>query len=500
MISRKEASSALKWAAINALASLVVKMSILVVLSRLLEPSDFGVYNVCMAFVLILSTIGQLGIPTNIVSSETLNPGTVSLSIIIGMFSAAVLSLLFCIALSIYDAVLLSKYLDLMFLFVILLTLQISVNILESLMKRVLNFRFLAVNELFASFIGNGILSAILALCGWQFTALAVGQIGYLFVKIIMLVIKNRSEFFRIPRIAQAVSLMDSAWPIMIAEAANMATVHMQRPMVAHGLGASAAGIWSRVYQIIVIQLAIVVQPLDSVTLPIFSRLRSEKEKFSESLVAAIQLVGLATLPISIITVVWTPLLVPILFGPSWSQLVIPLQIGSIIIFFRGIERVLLSISRAVGTMRTRAVIQTAQLILIVVILFPAMKYGLVVSSLAYVGALTLGFAVSLFFMNRAAGIEAMTVLIALAPGAFVASVPLALGVLVSALAEQPFGGAISIIVVTTTLAALAMIVVLNAERFLSPVLATALSAQLSRVHLMRTIAALVQFRSRKDN
>lgn len=486
MVSRKEASFAFKWAAINAVVSLIVKLAILVGLSRVLGPYEFGVYNIGMAIVLILSTVGQLGIPTNIITFNSIRPGVVSLGIGIGVFSASILSVLCGIALWFYDSGLFQKNTYLIILFGMLLILQIAVNILEALTKRELNFRLLATNELGASILGNGIIPAVLALSGWQSMALVMGQLVYSFIKLSMLSLRNRNTVFQVPRFSEAANLMNGAWSIMIAESANMATVHMQRPMVGRVLGASAAGIWSRVYQIIVIQLTLVVQPLDNIVLPIFSRIRNDKEKFSSALFAAIQMVGITTLPIAAITIIFTPLMVPILFGPAWEELEIPLQIGSIIVFFRGIERVLLSVSRATGTMKARAAIQVVQLALIMVFLLPALEYGLVVSSWAYIVALALGFSISLAFMYRTTGIKLKDVIVALIPGILLAGIPLALGTLATVLLGEAFGGAISICVVTMVLAAMVVILCLNTKRYLSPMLATAISAQVSSIRLHR--------------
>lgn len=482
MVSRAATSSAFKWSAINAVLSLAVKLGALVVLSRILGPAEFGVYNIGMAFVLILSTIGQLGIPTNIVSLDALRTGAVSSGIILGLASGGVLAAISCGAVAIYDIDLILRNRELAFLFSVLLSLQIAINILEALAKRALNFKLLAVNELVASFIGNGLFPALLALIGWKAIALVAGQIVYSLFKLAVLGFKNRDQVLQSPRFQGASDLTAGSFSIMTAEAANMATVHIQRPMVGQELGAAAAGVWSRVYQIILIELTIVIQPLDNVILPIFSRLRAERERFSAGLVAAIQAVGLTTLPIAALTVVWTPVMVPILFGPAWLQLIVPLQIGSCIVFFRGIERVLLSVSRAAGTMKVRAYIQVVQLALIVACLFPALRFGLVASSWAYIGALALGFVVSLVSMRMTTGLGAVDVMRALAPGVGIASGPLALGAVTAGVTGRPLGDALSVCIVTAGVAVSGLLVMLKPERFLSPLLATAIASNIARL------------------
>ncbi len=311
-------------------------------------------------------------------------------------------------------------------LFGALVTFQILLNILEASARNRMEFRTLALNELAASFIGSGLATYALVFFIGGTMALIIGQFVYCLFKCLVLLLAARDDIQR-SRFGHGLkNLLQGSIAITLAECANMASVQMQRPIMGARLGLEAAGIWSRVYQVVLLQLTAVVQPLDNLILPIFARLRDEKERFHSGLLAAIQVVGLVTLPICSITALAAPFVVPLLFGPSWSALIVPLQIGSAILFFRGMERLFLSAARASGGMRARSFIQIAQLAVIVVFLYIAAPNGLVTASWAFLAALFIGFALSIASIRHTTGLEPVKVLLILMPGAALAVVPLA--------------------------------------------------------------------------
>ena len=55
------------WGGMAALFEIASRLTALVVLSRLLSPSDFGLYGIGVSIALILATFAQLGVPTNLI-------------------------------------------------------------------------------------------------------------------------------------------------------------------------------------------------------------------------------------------------------------------------------------------------------------------------------------------------------------------------------------------------------------------------------------------------
>lgn len=488
MTPRKEFAGHLAWSATNAIGSIVVKMGVLIVTSRLVSPAEFGIYNIGMAFVLSLSIFGQLGIPTNLVvmKEETYSPLVTGLAI--GLISGVFIVIINLTAASIFLPSFLTKYLPHFLLFGGLVTFQIFLNILEASARTRMEFRTLALNELAASFLGSGLATFALVFVLGGTMALIIGQFIYCVLKCLVLLRAAHRDLGR-SRFGYGLKhLLDGSVAITLAECANMASVQMQRPIMGARLGLEAAGIWSRVYQIVLLQLTAVVQPLDNLILPIFARLRDEKDRFRFGLLAAIQFVGLVTLPICAITALIAPVAVPLLFGPSWTALIVPLQIGSAILFFRGMERLLLSAARASGGMRARSVIQIAQLAVIVGFLYVAAPHGLEVASWAFLAALLVGFALSIASMRHTTGLLPVEVLKTLAPGAALAAAPLSAASALALITNASMSAFIPLAAAAAALVAASTALWVTRESLLHPLVVSAATTVAQKLR-PRTIA-----------
>ncbi len=470
-VTRKSSIQALAWSGVNAILSLTAKLGSLVILSWILGPAEFGAYNVGLSLALIAATIAQLGVPTNLVQNDSSEPSFVASAVLTGLLSSIAIScalavFFWCapsVTLGAPDRAILYAYLP-------YVVLQVFVNMMEALCRRMLDFRRLATSEIVGSLGGNLIVSLALALLGYGVWSLVIGQIAYVLIKALMLVRVNFKRMRAKPTLRHVREGLRSSLSITIAETANIAAVHVQRPLVAAALGAASAGIWSRVYQVVLIQLTVFIQPLDNLVLPLFSRIRSDERKLNAAFFIAFELIGLVTLPLAVVTAALAPLAVPIAFGPAWSAMIVPLQIGSFILFFRAVDRVLLSIARALGTTGLRSVLQVLQLVMVVGAVLLTMRMGLVGLSLGYLGALAINFVLTVAMLGFTGGLRATTLLKALLPGLIVSVPAVAGGVLVALMA--PGLGAWSPPLVTIIILGLATLVVLLArKRLLSPML-----------------------------
>lgn len=477
MIARFNLLKAFQWSVVNSSGSLIIRLGSLAILSRILGPAEYGLYNVGMAFVVMSAAVGQLGIPTNLMAQSDFRWATARLGLLLAVLSGAGLAVGGVLLLRVSAPGCWKEYEGIILPFALLSVLQIALNTTEAIIRRELRMRLIAANELFAAAVGNGLVAIGLALAGMGATALIIGQLVYCLQKMGGLVFAVRKELFGSRELSGAAVLLEGSMSIVVAEAANMATVHVQRPIVGAGLGIEEAGLWSRVYQIILIELSVLVQPLDHLVVPIFSRLRGETSHFASALAAALQVVAVTTLPVALLTLVWAPLVVPVLFGRAWVPLIVPLQIGSIILFFRGVERVLLSTSRAAGTMQARASIQLTQLVIIVGAILATLQYGLVAVSFAYIGSLALGSVLSLTFMRHTTGLSAPLAIGAIAPGVAIAGAPLLCGLALSVATGQPLHAPVPLAVTTLGTVAAVAVAVIARRRVLHPLVAASLSS-----------------------
>ncbi len=224
---------------------------------------------------------------------------------------------------------------------------------------------------------------------------------------------------------------------VTVAELANIATVHAQRPLIGLELGAAAAGLWTRFYQVIFLQLALVIRPVDKFVLPKLARSRERPEQVEQMTLLLIEVVTLVTIPLSVITALIAPVAIPLAFGPEWIGLVVPMQIGAITFFFRGIDRILLTTARATGRVRSRAAAQVVQLAIVIGAIYVAVPGGLEMVAAAYVAAQAASFTLMIGVFCVATGISIGRVVLRMIPGVATGAAFLAGGLLMGTIEHE---------------------------------------------------------------
>jgi len=417
------------WGGMTALFEIASRLTALVILSRLLPPADFGLYGIGVSIALILATFAQFGVPTNLIYLSHVDRKSFAAASIFCLTSAAMVSTICALLLAVYGPVQ-DTARNVLFAFLAYAAIQVFLDVLEALARRIFAFRSITYNDLASTVVGSLLVPVVLALGGWGVWSLVVGQFVGAAIRLIgFLSICRDFVGFR-TTVAEMRRVASAGAAVTVAELANIATVHAQRPLIGLELGAAAAGLWTRFYQVIFLQLALVIRPVDKFVLPKLARNREQPEQVERMTLLLIELVTLVTIPLSVITALIAPVAIPLAFGPEWTGLVVPMQIGAITFFFRGIDRILLTTARATGRVRSRAAAQIVQLAIVIGAIYAAAPGGLAMAAAAYVAAQAVSFAVMIGVFCVATGISVGRVALRMIPGVAAGAALLADGLL----------------------------------------------------------------------
>lgn len=409
---------AVPWTIANAVFQLLSKFGVLIVLSRVLSAAEFGLFYIGLAIVVVIGTVAQMGIATNVVFLPEATRRTVASALWLGFGSGLVWAGLTWFGyFHVYGAT--GGTMDgIMLAVVAYLPFHVIFLVLDAVSRRMFRFRELAVSDLVGTMLGSLLVAYVLALLGWSVWALVAGQAVYGLIRMGFLLWTNRDMLSPRPSLADARRLTRGGLAITVSEVANIASVYGTRPLIGAYLGPAAAGLWARYYQIIVVQLCALVDPIDRLVLPALAR--RDGDGITARVVALIEVISLLTLPAALVTIVISPVAIPLAFGPGWERLIEPMQIGAIALFLRGVDKVLLSATRSTGRMGARAVAQVVQFLLIFCALLIAMPYGLPAVAAGFVATQVVCLGLMIAVWQVSSSISAVLVLRAMGPGAFV--------------------------------------------------------------------------------
>jgi len=328
----------------------ILQVLVLIVLARLLTPSDYGLLGAASVVTGISAIFGQLGVGPAIVQKQDLEPRHLRTGFTISLLLGAFLAGIICIFASpISNFFQMEGLIPLLRVMSLVLILQGACVIAQSLLQRELRFRILAGIEVFSYFLGFGIIGILLALMDFGAWALVGAQIVQGIAKYILLC--KFQPHPKLPKIEPLAfrELINFGTGITIANIFNYFARNGDYLVVGRFLGAEALGLYGRAYKLMTLPATIFGNVADKVLFPTMAKIQDEATKLVSGYRRSIALIALLTIPMSVFMIILAPELISVILGKKWVDAVIPFQILSIGAMFRTSYKISEAIARSKG-------------------------------------------------------------------------------------------------------------------------------------------------------
>ncbi len=352
----RQAMGNMAWVAWGSGAVAVLRVLVLVVLTRLLTPADFGLVSAALVVISFSLNFSQLGLGPALIQRPDLQPRHVSsaffASIGFGLLIAAIIWL---------GAPLISEFFRMEQLTPVVRVLALVFPITglatvpESLLQRDLRFRLLANRDILAYGIGYGAVGVGLAVLGWGVWALALAQLTQVLVRTVILLRLSPALVPARPTWRSFVELMDYGVGQSMSRVGVILANQGDNLVVGRWLGAVPLGNYSRAYQLMAVPAGLLGDVLDKVLFPTMARVQDDPRRLATAFLRGTALLALVTLPVGVVAAVLAPELVSVAFGSRWAGLVAPFQVLALGMMFRTCYRMSDSLSRATGKVYRRA-------------------------------------------------------------------------------------------------------------------------------------------------
>ncbi|HEY9442970.1 MAG TPA: lipopolysaccharide biosynthesis protein [Gemmatimonadales bacterium] len=352
----RQAVGNMAWVAWGSATVSLLRVLVLVILTRLLAPADFGLVSAALVVISFSLNFAQLGLGPALVQRPDLQPRHVSTafyaSIAFGVLVAAIVWL---------SAPLIAQFFRMEHLTPVVRVLALVFPISglgtvpDSLLQRDLRFRVLANREIWAYAIGYGVVGVGLALLGWGVWALALAQLTQVLVRTVILLRLSPSLSPARPTWRSFVELMDYGAGQSMTRVGNILANQGDNLVVGRWLGAVPLGTYSRAYQLMAVPAGLLGDVLDKVLFPTMAKVQDDPRRLAAAFLRGTALLALVTLPVSVVAAVLAPELVVVTFGSRWAGLTAPFQVLALGMMFRTCYRMSDSLSRATGRVYRRA-------------------------------------------------------------------------------------------------------------------------------------------------
>ncbi len=314
---------------------IVVQVTGIVLLARLLSPSDYGVTAMVLAIVGVGEIVRDFGLSSAAIQAKTLSHGQRSTLFWINLGIGALLSLA-CAALAVPISAL---YADPRLVAVaIALAPTFLLNGFSTQFRAHLNrdFRFVSLSsvEIGAQITGLAV-ALVLAIWGWGYWALVVQQVLPVLLMAFALPLvagwwpglPSRTESVR--------GLVSFGGHLVASQVLVYASRNIDSVMIGRLFGPASLGFYNRAFQLMVLPLNQINAPASRVALPTLSRLQDDPERYARFLaVGQIVLLNIVA-GVLAFSVAQAPALVAVALGPRWEPTVHLFQILAIAGFFQ---------------------------------------------------------------------------------------------------------------------------------------------------------------------
>ena len=383
----------LLWTAGGKGAFVVLQLGVVLVLARLLTPTEFGVAGAALVVLQFSSIFSQLGFGPALVQRGSLEERHVrtayTCSFLLGVALAAVVYASSSLIASFFrmpDLEPLLRAVAWIFPARGLGTVSLS------LLQRERRFQWLATVEVVTYAVGYGLVATVLAWRGLGAWALVVGQLVQVAIQTALTLLARPPASLPVPDWQSFRELVYFGGGVTVSRVSSYVAANGDNLVVGRWLGAEALGLYGRAYVLMAQPARMFGLILDQVLFPVLSGVQADTRRLAAGFRRGVALVASLILPVSVAFTVFAPELVNLLLGPGWSGVVLPFRVLALAMLFRASHPVSDSLSRAVGAVYERAWRHTAYALLVLVGSWIGQHWGLTGVALAIAGALAVNF------------------------------------------------------------------------------------------------------------
>lgn len=334
----KKATSSIRWTGLTSVTKMVVSFLQVVILARILSPEDFGL----MAIVVIVVSIGNVFVNSSfsdaIISKDVMTEDQKStlyfLNVLFGFSIFSIVFLSSNIIGKLFGLEEIGQFLKAVSIVFILASLTVQ---FEALLKKNLLFKPLSVITVLST-LASFFITIYFAFDLRSVWALVYGAISQQFILTFLLFIYGVKRKWGPKLVVDLSSIKDylvfGAYR-MGAAFINQINSRADQFVIGTFLGPALLGYFSISFQLVIQPFSRINPILTQVSFPVFAMAKRDNEKLVRGYCKGLRLLTAINAPLLLGFAVLAPLLIPIVLGDGWDQVVPLVQVLSIYVLLR---------------------------------------------------------------------------------------------------------------------------------------------------------------------
>ena len=397
----EQTAHGIKWNYLSAIINAVIQIGYAAVMARLLDPESFGLMAMAGVVLRFGSYFAEMGIGSAIVQKKEINGIDIRTGFTLSLiFSTTFFLIIFFLAP--LSRLLLSNNEIVPIVRVVAISLILSglATTPLGLLRRRLEFRALALIEIFSYLLGYCCVGLLLAFHGYGVWSLVGAMLAQnTIITVTAFWIRSDAIGFAWTRINQ-IALIKYGGKLSFVYFLEFIGLQLDTMIIGKLRGSQQLGVYNRGSMISYLPVNNVVSNVFKVLFPSYSRLQDDIGRLREAYSSVVVILSAIIIPVCLCMAVASNEIVQVLLGPKWieaSQVVRYLSLATMIgtIHFGG------PICDATGLLRGKIIIQFAYIVALSIALILSARFGLVGLSIAILIVQIIKFYTYLVLMNQ---------------------------------------------------------------------------------------------------
>jgi PST family polysaccharide transporter len=371
MSNLKATAKGASWQTGSVLAQAVIGIAYIAIMSRLLEPSSFGimaVVNVLVGFAVLFT---EFGFGSALIQITDISKGHISSAYILsGITGILVFTILFFLSdpfIAFYDNAFDPLVLRVVSLVVIIRSFQI---VSRSLLARQMDFKAISIIDVISILVGNLVVGTYLAFMGLEYWAIVIAQISVATISLVLYIIISKVKLsFAISR-KELKEVMSFGSRLTLVRLFNISAKKVDKLLVGKFFGLDMLGFYERLQYVQELPLKYTGSALDLVLFSSFSKMKGDKQRLKQILIPFFNVIFFLFTLLSLIMYYYAELIIQLIAGPKWLEQIGVFKILCFVLAVNSLSRFCDTYIRSTGRLAQVVIVKAVFLLSMVGLLF----------------------------------------------------------------------------------------------------------------------------------
>lgn len=325
---RKSVLDGLVWGVGGKAAVILGSFLVLVVTSRTLSASEFGVFAAATVFADLSWALATSAFGVALVQKKELSSDEAAAGLIAFAGVAVALGVVMAVGAGAFEALFRAPGLQpVLWAMAGAAAIKVMSGYYGAMLQRRLDLRYYQMTQNLPQLFGGCALTVVGALLGWGVWALVAGYALTAGLELVLTAVRARAAH-RLPASLQAFSgLLHVGGATLLNRMGNFFATNIDRVIIGAALGPAALGLYTRAYSLMMVPVKLLGLAIQRTFLPVFSRLQEDEGRLGSALERVLAAQPVILIPAGVGLILAAPVLMPLVLGPGWSQAVLPAQI-----------------------------------------------------------------------------------------------------------------------------------------------------------------------------